>query len=156
MGEPLKRWDLVLTKRRLVAALKSGLTPREMANEAGCSENTVRDQMARHGLLATAGVPSRVGEDYSRLGSITAVAELHGVSFATARRWLLSAGVSLHEAHRPQDREFDLKSAAQRYASGETLAAIASEASVSVNTLKRRLEGHGVTMRPRGRRSQLG
>lgn len=156
MGEPLDRWDLVLTKRRLVAALKSGRTPREIADEAGCSENTVRDQMARCGLLATKGAPSGIDEDYSKLGSITAVAELHGVSFATARRWLLSTGVKLHEAHRPQDRELDLEKAARRYASGETLAAIAAEADVSINTLKRRLQGHGVTMRPRGRRSQPG
>ncbi|MGD9794576.1 MAG: hypothetical protein AB7V43_13950 [Acidimicrobiia bacterium] len=119
----------------------------------GCSENTVRDQLARHGLLDTAGAPKSVARDYARVGSITAVAELHDVSFSTARRWLLAAGVEINDAHRPQNTGLDVASSAARYEAGESLAAIAADAGIGVNTLKRRLESHGTVMRPRGRQA---
>ena len=41
------RWAETLTKRFLSAELKAGRTPRETATEVGCSENTVRDYLAR-------------------------------------------------------------------------------------------------------------
>jgi DNA-binding CsgD family transcriptional regulator len=147
------RWAGTLTKRFLSAELKTGRTPKETASQVGCSENTVRDHLVRHGLLDVAGAPKSLARDYERLGSITAVADLHGASFATARRWLLGAGVPLNEAHRPASAELDVGNAARRYKSGQSLAEIATDLGVGVNTLKRRLESHGVTMRPRGPRS---
>jgi transposase len=147
------RWAETLTKRFLSAELKAGRTPRETATEVGCSENTVRDHLARHGLLDISGVPKTIGRDYEHLKSITAVAELHQVSFATARRWLLGLGIPLNEAHRPESADVDVRQASRRYDSGESLADIAADLGVGVNTLKRRLEAAGVTMRARGRPS---
>jgi DNA-binding CsgD family transcriptional regulator len=144
------RWATTLTKPFLSAELKAGRTPKETAAEVGCSENTVRDHLVRHGLLDVSGAPKSLADDYERLGSITAVANLHGASFATARRWLLGAGVPLNEAHRPASAELDVGNAAVRYESGQSLAEIATDLGVGVNTLKRRLEAHGITMRPRG------
>jgi DNA-binding CsgD family transcriptional regulator len=139
-----------LTKQFLNEELKSGRTPKEIAAEVGCSENTVRDHLVRHGLLDTSGAPKSLAGDYERLGSITAVADLHGASFATARRWLLGAGVPLNDPHRPPSAQLDVRKAARRYESGQSLAEIATDLGVGVNTLKRRLEAQGVTMRPRG------
>jgi len=148
------RWAETLTKRFLSAELKAGRTPRETATEVGCSENTVRDHLARHGLLDISGVPKALGRDYERLKSISAVADLHEVSFATARRWLLGLGISLNEAHRPRSADVDVRKASLRYERGESLADIASDLGVGINTLKRRLESAGVTMRARGPRTQ--
>ena len=145
------RWAETLTKRFLSAELKAGRTPSETATEVGCSENTVRDHLARHGLLDISGVPKTLGRDYERLKSISAVADLHEVSFATARRWLLGLGISLNEAHRPRSADVDVRKASLRYERGESLADIASDLGVGVNTLKRRLEAAGVMMRARGR-----
>lgn len=154
MTNPLPRsdrWARTLTKPFLRAEAKAGRTPKETAAAVGCSENTVRDQLARHGLLDIDGAPQSLVRDYAKHGSITAVAGLHGVSFSTARRWLLAAGVEINEAHRPTHTGLDVGRAAARYEGGESLATIAAEAGVGVNTLKRRLEAHGTVMRPRGR-----
>lgn len=146
-----ERWATTLTKRYLSAELKAGRTPKQTAAEVGCSENTVRDHLALHGLLDTTGMPKTVARDYERLRSITAVADLHHVSFATARRWLLGHGTPLNEAHRPQSADVDVRKASRRYEGGESLADIASDLGVGVNTLKRRLLAAGVSMRTRGR-----
>ena len=146
------RWAGTLTKRFLSAELKAGRTPKETASQVGCSENTVRDHLVRHGLLDVSGAPKSLARDYERLGSITAVADLHGASFGTARRWLLGAGVSLNEAHRPASAQLDVRKAACCYEGGQSLAEIAADFGVGVNTLKRRLEAHGVRMRSRGPR----
>jgi lambda repressor-like predicted transcriptional regulator len=146
------KWTKVLTKRFLVTQLKAGRTAREIADEVGCSENTLRDHLVRHGLLAVSGVPKSVVADYTRLRSVTAVADEHRVAFSTARRWLLASGVTLNEAHRPESAVFDITTAARRYEQGESLASIAADVDVAVNTLKRRLEVNGVTMRSRGPR----
>lgn len=145
------RWEATLTKRFLSAELKAGRTPKETAAAVGCSENTVRDQLARHRLLDLSGMPKGLARDYERLKSITTVADLHQVSFATARRWLLGLGIPLNEAHRPKSADVDVRKATQRYDRGESLAEIASDLGVGINTLKRRLAAHGVTMRARGR-----
>jgi len=147
---PSDRWASTLTKGFLSSELKAGRTPKATAAQVGCSENTVRDHLVRHGLLDVPGAPRSLTGDYERLGSITAVANLHGASFATARRWLLGAGVPLNDAHRPASAELDVRKAALRYESGQSLAEIATDLGVGVNTLKRRLEAHGITMRPRG------
>ena len=147
---PPDRWAGTLTKKFLSAELKAERTPKETAAAVGCSENTVRDHLVRHGLLDVSGAPKSLADDYERLGSITAVANLHGASFATARRWLLGAGVPLNDAHRPASAELDVRKAELRYKSGQSLAEIATDLGVGVNTLKRRLEAHGITMRPRG------
>ena len=122
----------------------------------GCSENTVRDQLARHGLLDIGGAPNTLARDYLKHGSITAVADIYGVAFSTARRWLLAAGVEINEAHRPTHTGLDVRRAASRYEGGESLATIATDAGIGVNTLKRRLEAHGTVMRPRGRPANAG
>ena len=150
------RWAATLTEAFLRAEAKAGRTPKETAAAVGCSENTVRDQLARHGLLDIDGTPKNLVRDYAKHGSITAVAGLHGVSFSTARRWLLAAGVEINEAHRPTHTGLDVGRAAARYEGGESLATIAAEAGVGVNTLKRRLEAHGTVMRPRGRPANTG
>lgn len=136
---PADRWATTLTKRFLRAELKAGRTPKETAAQVGCSENTVRDHLVRHGLLGVSGAPKSLAGDYERLGSITAVANFHGASFATVRRWLLGVGVQLNEAHRPASAELDVRKAALRYESGQSLAEIATDLGVGVNTLKRRL-----------------
>ena len=146
------RWAATLTKSFLRAEAKAGRTPKETAASVGCSENTVRDQLARHGLLDIGGAPKSLVRDYTKHGSITAVAGLHGVSFSTARRWLLAAGVEINEAHRPTNTGLDVGRAAARYDGGESLATIADDAGIGVNTLKRRLEANGVAIRPRGPR----
>lgn len=153
---PSDRWAATLTKPFLRAEAKAGRTPKETAASVGCSENTVRDQLARHGLLDLDGAPKSLTRDYAKHGSITAVADLHGVSFSTARRWLLAAGVEINAAHRPMNAGLDVPRAAARYESGESLAAIAADAAIGVNTLKRRLEAHGTVMRPRGRQANSG
>jgi transposase-like protein len=150
------RWAAKLTKSFLRAEAKAGRTPKETAASVGCSENTVRDQLARHGLLEIDGAPKSLVRDYAKHGSIKVVADIHGVSFSTARRWLLAAGVELNDAHRPRSAGLDVGRAAARYETGESLAAIAAEAGVGVNTLRRRLEAHGAVMRPRGRPANSG
>ena len=153
---PSDRWAATLTKSFLRAEAKAGRTPKETAAAVGCSENTVRDQLARHGLLDIGGAPKSLARDYAKQGSITGVAELHAVSFSTARRWLLAAGVEINDAHRPTNTGLDVGRAAARYETGESLATIATEAGIGVNTLKRRLEAHGTVMRPRGRPTNSG
>ena len=150
------RWAATLTKPFLRAEAKAGRTPKETAAAVGCSENTVRDQLARHGLLDIEGAPKSLVRDYAKHGSITAVAGVRGVSFSTARRWLLAAGVELNDAHRPTSAGIDVERAAVRYEGGESLATIAGDAGIGVNTLKRRLEAHGTVMRPRGRPATAG
>ena len=150
------RWTGTLTRRFLSGELKAGRTPKETAASVGCSENTVRDHLARHGLLDISRMPKTVARDYGRLKSITAMAELHHVSFATARRWLLGFGIPLNEAHRPKSANVDVRKATSRYERGESLADIASDLGVGVNTLKRRLEAAGVTLRARGRPTNQG
>lgn len=150
------RWAGTLTKRFLTAELKAGRTPKETAAGVGCSENTVRDHLASHGLLDISGIPKTLARDYERLKSITAVANLHQVSFATARRWLLGLGIPLNEAHRPKSADVDVPRATRRYERGESLAEIAADLGVGVNTLKRRLEAAGVAMRARGRPANPG
>ena len=154
--QPRDLWAAALTKSFLRAEAKAGRTPKETAASVGCSENTVRDQLARHGLLDIGGAPKSLVRDYANHGSITAVAGIHGVSFSTARRWLLAAGVEINEAHRPTSTGLDVGRAAARYERGESLATIANDAGIGVNTLKRRLEAHGTTMRPRGRPAAAG
>jgi transposase-like protein len=144
----------VFTKRFLAAQLKSGRTPREIAGEVGCSENTLRDHLVRHGLLAMSGVPTSVVADYTRLQSVTAVAELHKVSPTTARRWLHASGAAINAVGRPESATFDVVAASARYESGESLADLAASVGVGVNTMKRKLEAHGVRMRPRGPRAE--
>ena len=155
-AQPSDRWAVTLTKSFLRAEAKAGRTPKETAAAVGCSENTVRDQLARHGLLDVEGTPKSLVRDYAKHGSITAVANTHDVSFSTARRWLLAAGVEINDAHRPTNAGLDVGRAAARYETGESLAAIAAEAGIGVNTLKRRLEAHGTVMRPRGRPANSG
>ncbi len=149
-------WSKLLTKRLLAAELNAGRTPTQIAARAGCSENTVRNYLARHGLVRGPEAPASAAADYGRLGSIASVAELHGVSFATARRWLLGLGIQLKEAHRPTSADIDVQQASRRYERGESLAGIAADLGVGVNTLKRRLEAAGVVMRPRGRPARMG
>ena len=103
------RWERTLTKPFLRAEAKAGRTPKDIATAVGCSENTVRDQLARHGLLDIDGAPKSLVRDYAKHGSITAVADVHGVSFSTARRWLLAAGVELNDAHRPTNAGLDVR-----------------------------------------------
>ena len=153
---PADRWAAKLTKSFLRAEAKAGRTPKDTAASVGCSENTVRDQLARHGLLDIDGAPKSLVRDYAKHRSITAVADIHGVSFSTARRWLLAAGVEINDAHRPTNTGLDVERAAVRYEGGESLATIAGDAGIGVNTLKRRLEAHGTVMRPRGRPSNAG
>lgn len=148
-------WSKLLTKRFLAAEIKAGRTSPQIAARAGCSENTVRDYLARHGLTQGLAAPASAADDYERLGSITSVAELHGVSFATARRWLLGLGITLNEAHRPKFADVDIQLASLRYEKGESLAEIATDLGVGVNTLKRRLEAAGVALRGRGRPARL-
>jgi predicted transcriptional regulator len=150
------RWTRILTKQLLKTELKAGRTPKDVAASVGCSENTVRDHLARHGLLDVDGAPKSLVRDYTKYGSITALADLHGVSFSTARRWLLAAGIEINKAHRPTHTGLDVSRAAARYESGESLATIAGEADIGINTLKRRLESHGTVMRPRGRPAAAG
>lgn len=149
VGSGQDRWASVLTRRFLRGEVTAGRSPRQTATALGCSENTVRDHLARHGLLDVE-APKQISRDYEKLGSITAVAHHHDVSFATARRWLLSAGVELNEAHRPELAGIDIDGAARRYESGESLETIARDLGIGVNTLKRRLEARGVQMRARG------
>ena len=153
---PADRWAARLTKSFLRAEAKAGRSPKETAAAVGCSENTVRDQLARHGLLDIDGAPKSLARDYAKHGSITAVADAHGVSFSTARRWLLAAGVEINDAHRPTQTGLDVRWAAARYEGGESLATIAGDAGIGVNTLKRRLEANGTVMRRRGRPSNAG
>ena len=155
-ARPTDRWAATLTKSFLRAEAKAGRTPKETAASVGCSENTVRDQLARHGLLDIGGAPKSLVRDYAKHGSINAIAGHHGVSFSTARRWLLAADVEINEAHRPRNTGLDVSRAAARYEGGDSLATIAADASIGVNTLKRRLEAHGTVMRPRGRPANSG
>lgn len=148
------KWAKVLTKRFLAAQLKSGRTPRGIADEVGCSENTLRDHLVRHGLLAMSDVPKSVVADYTRLQSVMAVAEVHDVSPTTARRWLHASCVAINAVGRPESATFDLIAASARYESGESLADLAADLGVGVNTMKRKLEAHGVRMRPRGPRAK--
>jgi transposase-like protein len=148
------KWAKVLTKRLLAAQLRSGRTPREIAVEIGCSENTLRDHLVRHGLLAVSSVPKSVVADHARLQSVTAVAALYDVSPTTARRWLYASGVAINAVGRPESATFDLVAASARYESGESLADLAASVGVGVNTMKRKLEAHGVRMRPRGPRAK--
>jgi len=150
------RWAATLTASFLRAEVKAGRKPKETAASVGCSENTVRDHLARHGLLDIEGAPKNLARDYVNQGSITGVAELHAVSFSRARRWLLAAGVEINDAHRPTNAGIDVGRAAARYEAGESLATIAADAGIGVNTLKRRLEAHGTVMRPRGRPANAG
>ena len=80
------RWSKTLTKRFLKAELKAGRSPRDIADQTGCSLNTVRDYLVLHNIVQVTGLPSTLVSDYENVGSITAVADRHDVSFSTARR----------------------------------------------------------------------
>ena len=151
--DSLSRWEKVLTPDYLTQAVRAGRWVREIAADAGCSENTVRDQLARRQIeRPRTGPPPGIAADYQRLGGINAVADLHRVSFGTARRWLLITGVQLNEAHRPTTTDIDLPTISHRYEQGESVATLAAEVGLTANTLHRRLKAHGTVMRPPGRR----
>ena len=69
---PADKWAATLTKSFLRAEAKAGRTPKETAAVVACSENTVRDQRSRHGLLDIDGAPKSLARDYGKHGSITA------------------------------------------------------------------------------------
>ena len=151
-GENQRDWSTSINRAFLATELARSRSVADIAREVGCSQNTLRDQLVRHGLLSTKGIPPTFAADFELLGTIGGVAGLHKVSVSTARRWLLGLGIEMKEAHRPESVVFDVAAAAKRYEDGASLAAIAADLSVAVNTLKRRLEAHGVAMRSRGPR----
>ena len=160
MGRPPGRsWAQVLTREFLERELAEGRSVAQIAATVGCAENTVRSYLALHQLQAPRGGVHPPGREelagtYGELGTIGAVGQRYGVSFATARRWLLEAGVPLRPPARRslEVRGLDLKAAARRYAAGETLAALAQDLGVSASALRQSLVEAGVPTRPRGPR----
>ena len=150
-GDNTTNWSAVLTKDVLHHELAAGHFPKHIAATFGCSENTVRGQMARHGLGKRSVAPKGVERDYNKLGSISALANKHGVSTAKARRWLLDAGIELNPQSRPITTGIDISVLASRYEKGESLATLSQGTGVTPGTLYRRLKAHGTTIRPRGR-----
>jgi hypothetical protein len=88
---------------------------------------------------------------YRRLRSVPAVADELGVAFETARRWLVEAGVALRPKGRPSSRadRLDVSTLAKRYQAGESIATIGAAFGVSPETVRARLMGAGVKLRPR-------
>ena len=151
MATAPKTWATILTKEVLDIELAAGHFPKQIATTFGCSENTVRGQMARYGLGKRSVAPKGVARDYAKLGSISSLADKHGVSTAKARRWLLDAGIELNRQSRPVTTGFDIAVLASRYEKGESLTALSESSGITLNTLYRNLKAHGAAIRPRGR-----
>lgn len=88
---------------------------------------------------------------YARLGSVPAVAEELGVAFETARRWLLSAGVELRSKGRPSSaaEQLNVTTLTKLYRDGDSIAQLGRRFGVSPATIRSRLLGAGVELRPR-------
>jgi DNA-directed RNA polymerase specialized sigma24 family protein len=88
---------------------------------------------------------------YTRLQTITGVAEELVVAYETARQWLLEAGVELRPKGRPSASAatLDETELIQRYNSGESIATIGHDLGVSPTTVRRRLLHAGVALRSR-------
>jgi hypothetical protein len=126
----------------VAALLASQTTITAIAEAAEVSRQTARTWIVRHGLgkepARTRPSPARLARLYDRHRATTRVAEDLGVSSDTARRWLIDAGIDLASAGRPRV-VLDLEVLRVRQQSGETLRALAAEAGVSAQTLRRRL-----------------
>lgn len=88
---------------------------------------------------------------YEHLGGVTAVAREIGVSFETARRWLVDAGIELRSKGRPSVRaqELNTDELKRRYLAGESIAQLGRANNVSPATVRSRLVRAGVKLRPR-------
>ena len=88
---------------------------------------------------------------YRRAGSVPGVAGELGVAFETARRWLVDAGVDLRPRGRPSSAvaKLDIPEIARRYRAGESVARLGEAYEVSPATIRSRLIGAGVELRPR-------
>lgn len=88
---------------------------------------------------------------YRASGSVTAVATELGVAFETARRWLVEAGVELQSKGRPSANAaaLDTSILRRRYEDGESIADLGRRFGVSPATVRSRLLGAGVELRPR-------
>lgn len=151
-----KTWADVLTRDFLARETASGRTVGQIAKAVGCTANTVRDYLVRHGLRTEEGerpADNTLAEAYGRLGNIRAVAAHFEVPYSTAREWLLAASVALKKPRpTPPKATFDVDEAARRYAAGEGFPAIAAALDVPVMTLRDRLVAEGrIVPRRRGR-----
>lgn len=116
--------------------------------------NDVADETA-HQLFLTV-VVSRpnnrsLASTYRRRGTVAAVADDLGVSFETARQWLLAAGVELRAPGRPclDPGKVQVDEIIKRYRQGESFATIAASLNVSPNTIRNRLIEAGIPLRSR-------
>lgn len=88
---------------------------------------------------------------YRRAGTVAGVADEFGVSFETARRWLHDARVELKHKGRPSRKADELPASElkRRYLAGESIAQLGRRFDVSPTTVRSRLLGAGVELRPR-------
>jgi transposase-like protein len=126
--------------------LAAGDTVAAIGEAAGVSRQTASAWLKRHGLQANHQPHERPGveqlrADYERTRSMRKLAAEYGISPAVMRTWLFEASIDpLGTPGRPTV-DVDVDDVGARRQRGETWASIADELGVSVETLRRRLDG---------------
>ena len=128
------------------ARLAAGDTVAAIGQAAGVSRQTATAWLKRHGLQANRRPHERPGveqltADYGRTRSMRKLAAEYGISSAVMRTWLFEAGVDpLGTPGRPTVA-VDVDDVRARRDRGETWMSIAEQLGVSVETLRRRIDG---------------
>ena len=126
--------------------LAAGDTVAAIGQAAGVSRQTASAWLKRHGLQANHRPRDRPGVeqltvDYGRTRSMRKLAAEYGISPAVMRTWLFEAGVDpLGTPGRPPV-DVDVDAVRARRQRGETWVSIAGALGVSVETLRRRVDG---------------
>jgi hypothetical protein len=126
--------------------LAAGDTVAAIGQAAGVSRQTASAWLKRHRLHANHRPHDRPGveqltADYRRTRSMRKLAAEYGISPAVVRTWLFEAGIDpLGTPGRPTV-DVDVDDVRARRDRGETWVSIAEQVGVSVETLRRRLDG---------------
>jgi transposase len=128
------------------ARLAAGDTVAALGQAAGVSRQTASAWLKRHRLQANHQPKPRpdraqLAADYARARSMRKLAAEYGISSAVMRTWLFEAGVDpLGTPGRPTVA-VDVDDVRARRDRGETWPSIAEHLGVSVETLRRRVDG---------------
>ena len=137
-----------LRNRDWLAAQLEASSITAIARECGVSRQAVQQWIKRHNLTATPQpterhpnrpTPQVLRDMYATLGGTVAVAEQLEANPVTVARWCHEAGIELHARGGTGANASDVAHWKQQRDNGATLTAIAAEAGVTVQTIRRRL-----------------
>jgi len=135
-----RRVDGIDSREWLVAKLDSSATISEIATAAGVSRQSVYKWIERHDLpigprQKLRPSPEELATLYNECRSTKGLGEQLGIAKETARRWLVDAGIE-----RGWDLDLDANEVRRKRRDGATIAELAAEYRVGIDTIRRRLD----------------